>query len=74
MVNIGSSFEQTMMGPRPQCYKPSHKDIGPLALEKKIFEGFLPYMGVVASSSCDPDPANKFSFPDPTEAPYEIWL
>ena len=24
--------------------------------------------------SCDPDPANKFSFPYPTETPYEIWL
>ena len=46
MVNLGSSFEQTMMGPRPQCYIPSNK--GPLVLEKKIFEGCLPYMGVVA--------------------------
>ena len=26
------------------------------------------------SLSCDPDPVNKFSFPHPTEAPYEIWL
>ena len=24
--------------------------------------------------SRDPDPANKLSFPHPTEAPYEIWL
>ena len=24
--------------------------------------------------SCDPDPANKLSFPHPTEAPYEIGL
>ena len=47
----GSSFEQTIMGPRPQCYIPSHKVIGPLVHEKKIFERFLPflpYMGVVA--------------------------
>ena len=36
------------MGPRPQYYIPSHKVIGPLVLEKKIFEGFLPYMGMVA--------------------------
>ena len=36
-----------MMGPRPQCYIPSHKVIGPLVLEK-VFEGFLPFMGVVA--------------------------
>ena len=43
------SFEQTMMGPRPQCYIPSNKVIGPLILEKKIFEGFLPYMGMAAT-------------------------
>ena len=36
-----------MMGQSPQCYKPSHKVIDPLVLEK-IFEGFLPYMGVTA--------------------------
>ena len=48
MVNLVSSFEQIMMGPSPQCYIPSHKVIGPLVLEKKIFEGFLPYMGVAA--------------------------
>ena len=47
-INLGSSFEQTIMGPSPQCYILSHKVIGPLVLEKKIFEGFLPYMGVVA--------------------------
>ena len=34
-----------MMGPSPQCYIPSHKVIGPLVLEKKIFEGFLIYTG-----------------------------
>ena len=34
-----------MMGLSSQCYIPSHKVIGPLVLEK-IFEGFLPYMGV----------------------------
>ena len=27
-------------------YIPSFMKIGPLVLEKKIFEGFLPYMGV----------------------------
>ena len=48
MVNLGSSFKQTMMGPSPQCYIPSHKVIGPLVLEKKIFYRFLPYMGMVA--------------------------
>ena len=37
------------MGLKPQCYIPRPKVIGPLVLEKKIFEGFLPYMGVVAT-------------------------
>ena len=32
----------------PQCYIPSFVEIGPPVLEKKIFEGFLPYMGVAA--------------------------
>ena len=45
----------------------NHKVIGPLVLE--IFEAFLPYMGMAAILSCDPDPANKLSFPHPTEAP-----
>ena len=35
------------MGPRPQCYISRTKVIGPLVPEK-IFEGFLPYMGVAA--------------------------
>ena len=37
-----------MMGLSPQCYIPRFLEIGPLVPEKKIFEGFLPYMGVVA--------------------------
>ena len=32
----------------PRCYIPSFVEIGPLVPEKKIFEGFSPYMGVVA--------------------------
>ena len=36
-----------MMGWSPRCYIPSFVEIGPPVLEK-IFEGFLPYMGVVA--------------------------
>ena len=36
------------MGPRPQCYIPRPKVIGPLVPEEKIFEGFLPYMGMTA--------------------------
>ena len=48
MVIPGSSFEQTMMGPIPPFYIPSFKAIGLVVLEKKIFEGVLPYMGMVA--------------------------
>ena len=57
-----------MMGPSPQCYIPGHKVIGPLVMEKKIFEGLLPYMGMTAILVCDPDPVIKLSFPHPTEA------
>ena len=42
---LGSSFEHTMMGWRPQCYIPSFVEIGLPVPEKKIFEEFLPYMG-----------------------------
>ena len=31
-----------------ECYIPSFVEIGPPVLEKKIFEWFLPYMGVAA--------------------------
>ena len=37
-----------MMGWSPGCYIPSFEEIGQPVPEKKIFEGFLPYMGVVA--------------------------
>ena len=47
-VTPGSSFKQTMMGWSPRCYIPSFMKIGPPVLEKKIFEGFLPYMGMAA--------------------------
>ena len=29
----------------PSCFMPSFVEIGPPVLEKKIFEGFLPYNG-----------------------------
>ena len=34
-----------MMGWRPKCYIPSFVEIGRPVQEKKILEGFLPYMG-----------------------------
>ena len=37
-----------MMGRSPRCYIPSFMEINPPVLEKKIFEGFLPYMGMAA--------------------------
>ena len=41
----------------------------PAGYGEEDFEGFLPYMGWRPSWSCDPDAANKFSFPPPKEAP-----
>ena len=63
-----------MMGPRPQCYIPSHKVTGPLVLEKTTFEGFLPYMGETAILFMWPKPCKQTFVPHPTEAPYKIWL
>ena len=47
-VTLGSSFEQLLMGWSPRCYIPSFVEIGSPVPEKKIFEGFLPYMCVAA--------------------------
>ena len=44
---LGSSFYQTMMGRSPICYIPSFVKID-LPVQEKIFEWFLPYMGVAA--------------------------
>ena len=47
-VNPVSLFEQTMVDMSPQCYIPSFVEIGPPEPEKKkMFEGLLPYMGMV---------------------------
>ena len=40
-----------------------HKVIGPLVLEKKIFEDFLPYMGVAAIFTMWPRPCEQTSVP-----------
>ena len=50
-------------------------EISSPVLEKKIFEGFSPYMGVMTildSWSSDPDAAFKLSDPLPKEAPHKI--
>ena len=46
--NHSFNVQQTMMDWSPGCYIPSFVEIGQPVPEKKIFEGFLPYMGVVA--------------------------
>ena len=69
----GSSFYQTMMSWSHRCYISSFVEIGPPVLEKKIFEEFLPYMGVAPSWSCDQDMAIKISMPLPKEAPHKIF-
>ena len=51
------------MGSNPQYYIPSHKVIGPLILEKKIFEGFLPHMGVAATLVMWPRPREQTFVP-----------
>ena len=40
MVNTGSTFEQTTMGPGSLCYKPKFMEICPLVPDKKIFKAF----------------------------------
>ena len=47
-VNPGSSFEQIMMGRSHRCDIPCFVEISPPVPERKIFEGFLPYMGMAA--------------------------
>ena len=37
-----------MMGWSPRCFIPSFVEIGLTVPEKKIFKGFLPYMGMAA--------------------------
>ena len=53
---------------------PNFVEMGQVVLDKKIFEGFLPYMEMVAISVFDPDGANTLSFPLPKEGPNKIWL
>ena len=47
-VILGSSFYQIMIGWSPRGYILSFMKIGLPVLEKKIFEWFLPYMGMAA--------------------------
>ena len=49
-----------MMGRSPRCHIPSFVEIGSPVPEKKVFEGFLPYMGVAVKM-----PRTKFRSPYP---------
>ena len=62
-----------MIGLSPQCYIPSFMTIG-LLVPEKIFEEFLPYMGMVAIWSCDVDPREQTFVLHSMDAPHEIWL
>ena len=52
-----------MTGWSPRFYIPSFVEIGPPVLEKKIFERFLPYMGVQPSLPSDQHHVIICSFP-----------
>ena len=49
-------------------------EIGPPVPVKKIFEGFLTYMGIWPSWSCDLNYLDPHWFPHPIDASYKIWL
>ena len=57
---------------------PSFVEIGQPVPEKKIFEGFLPYMGMAGlwrpSWSCDLNYLYTHRFLLPIDASYKIWL
>ena len=44
-----------MIGWSPQCYIPNFVEIDLPVPEKKVFEGFLPYMGMAAILVMSPD-------------------
>ena len=46
----------------------------PAGLRRRFLKGFYHIWAWPASWSCDPDAANKLSFPLPKEAPHKIWL
>ena len=76
----GSSFDPIVIGWSHQCYIPSFMEIGPLVLEKKIFERFQSYKGLVAIWSWYEDIAQKKkkkkkkkkSMPLSKKAPHQI--
>ena len=63
------------MGWSPRCYIPSFVEISACRFWRRRFlKGFYHIWAWRPSWSCDPDAANKLSFPLPNEAPHKIWL
>ena len=60
-MNLGPSFEQTVMGWKRQCYIPKFVEIGRLVPEKNILNGFYHIWAWRPSWSCDPDAADNLS-------------
>ena len=53
---------------------PSFIEIGPTIPEKKIFEGFLPYLGMAANLVSDLDYLYTHWLSLPIDALHKIWL
>ena len=53
---------------------PSFVEIGPPVQDKKIFEGFLLYLGMAAILFMLPGFLYAHLFPLPIDASYKIWL
>ena len=71
MVIQGSSFEQIIMDWSPRCYITSFLEIS--SPEKKDSDGFYHITAWPPSFPCDPDAANKLSFPLPKDSPHTIF-
>ena len=69
---LGIVIWTNFIWPSHWCCIPNWKVIS-LLISEKIFEGFLPYMGMAAILVTWPG-SFELSFPHPFEAPYEIWL
>ena len=74
-VNLGSPLEQTVKGLSTWCYQLRIKFIDLRVLDKKVFEWFLPYIGMAAVLvMCDLNHMSKISFISQIKVPYQISL
>ena len=62
------------IGRCPICFLQNISLIRLVVLKTKIFEGFLPYLGMAAILNFGSKPFYFFSFPQCLDATYEIWL